>query len=62
MKENWVQDAKITDVSSIIANMTLRNFEYIQKTGSKYITGQSKSGNPDDVGIYFIDPTSTSND
>ena len=57
MKDRWVQDAKTTDVLSIISNITVRNSEYIQKTGSKYVTGQSKNGNPDDVGIYFRDPT-----
>lgn len=58
MKDRWVQDTKITDVSSIIMDMTARNSEYIHNTGSKYVTGPSKSGNPDDVGIYFRDPTS----
>lgn len=58
MKDRWVQDTKIKDVSSVIMNMTVRNSGYIHKTGSKYITGLSKSGNPDDVGIYFRDPTS----
>lgn len=58
MKDKWVQDTKITDVSSIIVDITVRNSEYIHNTGSKYVTGQSKSGNPDDVGIYFRDPTS----
>lgn len=58
MKDRWVQDAKITDALSIIAEMNVRNAEYIRITGSKYITGNSKSGSPDDVGIYFRDPTS----
>lgn len=53
----WVQDTKIRDASSIIADMTVRNAEYIRSTGSKYITGPSKSGNDTDVGIYFKDPT-----
>lgn len=58
MKDRWVQDAKTTDVSSIIMDMTARNSKYIHNTGSKYVTGLSKSGNPTDVGIYFRDPTS----
>lgn len=56
---SWVQDAKTTDVRSIIADMTERNAAYINNTGSEYVTGPSKSGNPDEVGIYFRDPTST---
>ena len=58
MKDKWVQDVKTTDASSIITDITLRNLWYIRRTGSKYVTGPSKSGNPDDVGIYFRDPTS----
>lgn len=58
MKDRWVQDAKTTDVSSIIIDITVRNLGYIRRTGSKYVTGPSKSGNPDDVGIYLRDPTS----
>lgn len=57
MKARWVRDAKTTDVSSIIMDMAVRNSEYISNTGSKYVTGPSKSGNSDDVGIYFRDPT-----
>ena len=57
MKDKQVQDVKTTDVSSIIIDMTARNSEYIHNTGSKYVTGPSQSGNPDDVGIYFRDPT-----
>lgn len=58
MKDRWVQDTKTKDVSSIIMDITVRNSEYIHNTGSKYVTGPSKSGNPDDVGIYFRVPTS----
>jgi len=58
MKDRWVQDAKTKDVLSIIMGMTVRDSEYIHNTGSKYVTGSSKSGNPDDIGIYFRDPTS----
>lgn len=57
MKDRWIQDAKISDSSSIIMDMTVRNSEYIHNTGSKYLTGPSQSGNPDDVGIYFRGPT-----
>jgi len=57
IKERWVQDTKIKDAQSVIANMTVRNAEYIHNTGSRYITGPSKSGNAGDVGIYFKDPT-----
>jgi hypothetical protein len=58
MKDSWVQDAKTKDVQSIIAGMIANNAHYIHITGSEYITGPSKSGNPDDIGIYFRDPTS----
>jgi len=58
MKDRWVQDANTKDIPSIIMDMTVRNSEYIHNTGSKYVTGSSKSGNPTDVGIYFRDPTS----
>ncbi len=61
MRETWVQDATVTDVSSIIMNMTIRNAEYIHNTGSKYITGIPKSGKCNDVGIYFRDPTGIGN-
>lgn len=55
MKETWVQDANVTDVPSIIMDMTVRNAEYIKNTGAKYVTGPSKSGKRDNVGIYFRD-------
>ena len=58
MKDKWVQDAKTIDASSIITDITLRNLGYIRRTGSKYVTGPSKSGNSDDVGIYFRAPIS----
>ena len=58
IKERWVQDAKIIDASLVIMKMTVENAKYIHNTGSKYVTGPSKSGSPDDVGIYFKDPTS----
>lgn len=58
MKYRWVQDAETKDAPSVIMDMTTRNSKYIHNTGSKYVTGPSKSGNPDDVGIYFRDPTS----
>lgn len=59
MKESWVQDVNIKDVSSIIMGMTERTAEYIQNTGSKYVTGPSKSGKHNDIGIYFRDNTGT---
>lgn len=57
MKETWVQDANFTQALSIITNLTEKNAEYIRNTGSRYITGPSKSEDINDVGIYFIDPT-----
>lgn len=57
MKETWVQDTSVNDVTSLIATITERNIQYIQNTGSKYVTGPSKSGKPNEVGIYFIDNT-----
>lgn len=59
MKKTWVQDEKTTEVLSVMMNMIVKNAEYIHDTGSKYITGPSKSGKINEVGIYFIDPTAT---
>jgi len=55
MKETWVQDANVTEVPSIIMDMTVRNAECIKNTGAKYVTGPSKNGKRDNVGIYFRD-------
>jgi len=57
MKKTWVQDAKTTEALSIMMDMTVKNAEYIHSTRSKYITGSSKSGKLNEVGIYFVDPT-----
>lgn len=59
MKETWVQDANVVDAPSIIIDLVVKNVEYIRNTGSKYVTGPSKSGKHGDVGIYFRDPTGT---
>lgn len=61
MKETWVQDANAKDAPSLIINMTVRNTGYIRNTGSEYVTGPSKNGKCDDVGIYFRDHTATNN-
>lgn len=61
MKETWVQDANVKDAPSLIINMTVRNAGYIRNTGSKYVTGPSKSGKHNDVGIYCRGPTATNN-
>ena len=57
MKKTWVQDSNTTEVLSVMMKMIESNKDYIHKTGSKYITGRSKSGKSNDVGIYFVDPT-----
>jgi hypothetical protein len=54
----WVQDAKTVEVSKLIKIFNERNAQYIQNTGSQYITGPSRSGRSDEIGIYFTDPTS----
>jgi hypothetical protein len=54
----WVQDANVTEVAKIIWRFSEKLSKYIEDTGSQYITGPSKSGKPDEVGIYFVDPTS----
>ena len=57
MKKTWVQDSNATEVLSVMMSMIENNKEYIHDTGSKYITGPSKSGKSNDIGIYFVDPT-----
>lgn len=56
MKTTWVQDAKETEVSSLISRMTARNIA-TSPPGSKYVVGPSKSGKYGEKGIYFQDPT-----
>ena len=56
MKTTWVQDAKLEDVISLIERMTTRTASNSPK-GSKYKTGVPKSRRPDEMGIYFEDPT-----
>lgn len=59
IKETWVQDIKTTEIIPTMMKLAENNAKYIQNTGSEYITGPSKSGRSDEVGIYFRDPTSS---
>ena len=59
MKKTWVQDSDTAEVLSVMMSMIERNKEYIHNTGSKYITGPSKSGKSNAIGIYFVDPTAS---
>lgn len=59
IREIWVQDVKTTEIEQIMARLKEDNARYIQNTGSQYITGPSKSGRSDELGIYFRDPTSS---
>lgn len=59
IKETWVQDVKTTEIIPTMMKLTENNAIYIHNTGSEYITGPSKSGRIDEVGIYFRDPMAT---
>ena len=60
-KASWVQDVHQDSASSVVMALTERNSQYIQRTGSRYIVGESKGKLHGEVGIYFEDPTSTAN-
>ena len=59
----WVQDVGEDEIVKAISQMTEKNSEYIQETGSRYVPGPPKSaefgklGYPKTTGIYFVDPT-----
>jgi len=55
MKNTWVQDVKCNAVEELVGRMNREN--YPRPRDSKYVVGSSKSGEPDEVGIYFEDPT-----
>ena len=56
MIKTWVQDVDESEAQELIEIITIRNQGRIPK-GSKWVTGSSKSGEPNKVGIYFEDPT-----
>lgn len=55
MKNTWVQDTEKNRAERLVRESNEQN--YPRPKGSKYIIGASKSGNPDESGIYFQDPT-----
>jgi hypothetical protein len=55
-KRSWLHDAKKSEAPELIRGKTERNYEN-SPCGSRYETGDSRSGKPDEIGIYFFDPT-----
>ena len=62
-KENmpWVQDVTREEAEEMILklNAQIETGEIESPKGSEYKTGPSKSGNENEVGIYFSDPTAS---
>ena len=57
----WVQDIAKTKASEMISELNTRieTGENESPEGSEYKVGPSKSGNENEVGIYFFDPTAS---
>jgi hypothetical protein len=53
----WVQD--IAEEKVLEMNAQIETGEIESPEGSEYKTGPSKSGNENEVGIYFLDPTAS---
>jgi hypothetical protein len=62
-KENmpWVQDVVKEEADKMIEEMNVKieTGEIESPKGSEYKIGLSKSGNENEVGIYFFDPTAS---
>lgn len=58
MEKTWVQDVKKSKASQFISKTMKRNIGKMPH-GSQYVTGPNRSGNSDEVGIYFKDPTTS---
>jgi hypothetical protein len=55
MRRTWVQDVKRDDAER---SCQMHNEKYITRPRfSIYTIGESKSGKPDEAGIYLEDPT-----
>ncbi len=56
---SWVRDIAREEASKMIMkkNAQIETGEIKSPEGSKYKIGPSKSGNENEVGIYFFDPT-----
>lgn len=55
MRITWVQDVKRDVAEELKGRMNREN--YPRPRESKYVVGSRRSGNPNEVGIYFQDPT-----
>lgn len=60
--KSWVQDVMGTFVASVLSELRMKNEDYLNKTGSRYVAGDPKGRKLSEsgqsmVGIYFIDPT-----
>ena len=57
----WVQDIAREEADKMIEEMKVKieTGEIESPEGSEYKTGPSKSGNENEVGIYFFDPTAS---
>ena len=56
MLKTWVQDVKRDKVIQTVKG--LNTFHLAKKPyGSLYLIGNSRSNEPDEVGVYFEDPT-----
>lgn len=61
MRKSWVQDVKKELVNRVFDGILhrLRSGETKIPKGAGWVRGCSKSGNPDEIGIYFVDPTAS---
>jgi hypothetical protein len=55
MQTTWVQDVQEDAAEEVVGRFNREN--YPRPLESRYVIGLSRSGNPDEVGIYFQDPT-----
>ena len=57
----WVQDITKEEAEEMVLKMNaqIETGEIKSPEGSKYKTGPSKSGNKNEAGIYFFDPTAS---
>ena len=57
--QSWVRDATSKEAEKLIMekNAQIKREPDKWPKGSKYVTGSSKSGSTNEVGIYFYNPT-----
>ena len=56
MKRTWIQDIAESGAKKLISDITMQNYGKMPLS-SKYVTGKPKSKKPNQIGIYFEDPT-----